>query len=127
MAVTGWDGVSDFYEDDESPEDVRAMFAMLDKEYAADKPPEKLTETTLDFTGSHFLDHTFWQCRNEPGGRLRHLHYRWKYQWCHSFYAATLCPLGLHGTVNAWRDLQTSPTRFLLCVNCGRAGERDTR
>jgi len=89
----------------------------------AEEPPEKLTEMTLDFTGSHFLDHTLRECRDQPGGRLRHLHYRWIYQWSHTLYRVTLCPLGIHATVTAWRDLQTEPTRFRLCVNCGRTGK----
>lgn len=35
----------------------------------------------LDFSEFHPLDHSLWECKGYPGGRRRHLRFRWDYQW----------------------------------------------
>lgn len=35
----------------------------------------------LDFSQFHPLDHNLWECRGYPGGRQRHLSFRWEYMW----------------------------------------------
>lgn len=53
----------------------------------------------LDFSEFHPLDHSVWECRGYPGGRGRHLEYRWKFQWRDELHAKFLCPLGRHERV----------------------------
>lgn len=53
----------------------------------------------LDFSEFHPLDHSLLNCIGYPGGRKRHLRYRWDYQWqekIESILYAPWCLLGHH-------------------------------
>lgn len=62
-------------------------------------PPEI---KSLDFSEFHPLDHSVWRCTGFPGGRKRHLHYRWDFQWRDRLRSWTLCRLGRHRPVQWW-------------------------
>jgi hypothetical protein len=56
----------------------------------------------LDFSQYHPLDHSVWECKGYPGGRRRHLAYRWDFQWRDRLRGQTLCRAGRHAPVQWW-------------------------
>ncbi|HVT97836.1 MAG TPA: hypothetical protein VHE33_10030 [Acidobacteriaceae bacterium] len=63
------------------------------------QPPEI---KSLDFSEFHPLDHSVWACDGFPGGRKRHLQYRWDFQWRDRLRSWTLCKIGRHRPVESW-------------------------
>jgi hypothetical protein len=74
---------------------------------------------SLDFSEFHPLDHSAWACRGYPGGRRRHLRYRWDFQWRDQFRGKTLCLIGRHRWVQWWRG-QTGEPMGTTCLGCGK-------
>lgn len=71
----------------------------------------------LDFSEFHPLDHSVLRCNGFPGGRRRHLEYRWSYQWSESVKRWTLCVAHRHQwTTWHGRNGDTS----VSCRNCFR-------
>ena len=60
--------------------------------------PEPPVIRHIDYSEYHPLDHSVWRC-GWPGGRRRHLRYRWEYQWRSRLRSATLCRLGCHDPI----------------------------
>jgi hypothetical protein len=71
----------------------------------------------LDFSQFHPLDHSVWECRGYPGGRRRHLQYRWDFQWRDRLRGMTLCLIGKHAWVHWWRG-QTGESAGIVCRGC---------
>lgn len=77
----------------------------------------------LDFSEYHPLDHTLWTCRGYPGGRRRHLAYRWDFQWRDRARQYTWCLLGRHDHEVWWfRDGRA----IVVCPSCGHLADPDT-
>lgn len=69
-----------------------------------DQPPDfSDPRMTLNFDEFHPLDHGLIDCLGYPGGRRRHLEFRWQFQWRDWLYAKTMCRLGQHEIVRMWR------------------------
>lgn len=67
------------------------------------KPPTRPEQ--LDFSEFHPLFHSLWRCRGYPGGRRRHLAYKWESQWSshvRRFWRCTL--LHRHDYQKWWRN-----------------------
>lgn len=75
----------------------------------------------LDFSQFHPLDHSIWRCNGFPGGRRRHLKYRWEFQWETRVRAWLLCPFGKHDWVR-WHPGPGNPDPdqpvVTACANC---------
>jgi hypothetical protein len=65
-----------------------------------DDPPPEIRK--LDFSQFHPLDHSVFRCRDYPGGRRRHLAYRWEFQWREHLGGWFLCPFGRHHWGKWW-------------------------
>jgi hypothetical protein len=76
------------------------------------EPPEI---RKLDFSQFHPLDHTVWECTGYPGGRRRHLKFRWQFVWKDKLRAMTFCRVGRHSWAKWW-DRQGNTG--LHCVSC---------
>lgn len=91
----------------------------------------------LDFSEFHPLDHNLRDCIGYPGGRWRHIKYRWEFQLREEVRARTTCKLGLHLYGPAWKGSGRphNPSRYLghFCVYChermpeGYSGKRVMR
>lgn len=73
---------------------------------------------TVDLSQAHFLDHPLWRCRGLPGGRVRHLKYRWQYQWQVQLLRLTFCRMGHHSPVTMWRGAGPNAVKFRACRTC---------
>lgn len=69
----------------------------------------------LNFSEFHPLDHPIWACQDYPGGKRRHLKYRWEFQWRDRLYEQTLCRVGAHHWTNVWGRGES----WTACVHCG--------
>jgi hypothetical protein len=74
---------------------------------------------SLDFSQFHPLNHTVWACRDYPGGRRRHLTYRWDFQWRHRVRAWTLCRVGRHDWTQWYRGRDWAPAG-VTCSACDK-------
>jgi hypothetical protein len=91
-------------------------------------PPKLGPDTELDFSEFHPLDHSLIGCRGYPGGRRRHLAYRWDFQWSHALRAKTLCRVGRHNPTQWWQSASWDPetkTRTELPESLTWTGCRD--
>jgi hypothetical protein len=77
---------------------------------------------SLDFSEYHPLDHSVWECRDYPGGRRRHLRYRWDFQGRDWVRSKTLCLIGKHHWVPWWRG-HSGELIGVTCSGCDK--ERD--
>lgn len=77
-----------------------------------DRPPEI---RKLDFSQFHPLDHSVLACRGYPGGRRRHLAYRWEFQVRDQVLRWVLCPFRRHRWVTWWRGQQEDG---VTCARC---------
>jgi hypothetical protein len=85
------------------------------------EPPPDYTGMNLDFSEFHPLDHSLWRCAGFPGGRRRHLSYRWQFQWGAEVRQRTLCVLRMHAWVRGWRRTDGEWTQLpAACLSCGR-------
>lgn len=96
-------------------------------------PPEpvrnKMKIRHLDFSEFHPLDHNLWECRGYPGGRRRHLRFRWEFQWKDDVLAHTACRVGVHRFI-VWHRASPGPrlgepvvhddVHSVVCRGCGR-------
>lgn len=83
----------------------------------------------LDFSEFHPLDHTIWECRNYPGGRRRHLQYRWDFQWSES-----IAVWWRHATARhlwrtlGYRDRESGEWNYIVrCAGCSARPDEDTQ
>lgn len=87
-------------------------------------PPEVPVIKHLDFSQYHPLGHTLWACQGWPGGRRRHLEYRWDFQWRDWLRGKTLCLLGKHAWVQWFRGRERNVYAGTTCKACGKKGAR---
>ena len=80
----------------------------------------------LDFSEYHPLDHSVFECKGYPGGKRRHLQYRWEFQVEPAISAAfhkPLCAVGLHDSEPWWQGSEfgegVKPKGY-MCRHCRR-------
>lgn len=88
------------------------------------REPPNINPEKLDFSQFHDLFHHVWdkECKQQYGGRRRHLYMLWNYKWDvpSQFRRFTVCLVGHHKPGQVWihpRDPQRRAT-FQACVWC---------
>lgn len=74
----------------------------------------------IDFSRFHPIDHYPWtaRCRSLYGGGFYHVRIWWGHIGRQYLRAWTVCRLGRHQPVRAWRE---DPKKFsVVCRNCGK-------
>ena len=84
------------------------------------EPPD-FSKMELDFSQFHPLNHHVLACRDYPGGRKRHLSYRWEFRWRERVRRVLLCPLRRHEWIKWTRTNDQRVT--VRCRNCFRKKE----
>ena len=80
----------------------------------------------IDMSQFHPLDHTLAECRGYPGGRLRHVRYRWEFQVRDELMVKARHLTGRHtwfGMVRMGGDI---PTYFVRCRGCNATADMAT-
>jgi hypothetical protein len=80
----------------------------------------------IDFSQFHPLDHTLAECRNYPGGRRRHLRYRWAFQWREQLVIWFRHMLGTHTWFGLARLDDAEPVYFVRCRGCNARADAAT-
>jgi hypothetical protein len=80
----------------------------------------------IDFSQFHPLDHTLAECVGYPGGRRRHLAYRWEFQWRDQLVVWFKHVLGLHTWFGMARLNDGIPQYFVRCRGCSATPDMAT-